>query len=149
MADAALLPRRPWAPLVVFALVGGFAGAWAVRGRAQAAPTGEVAATDGRAIYARCQACHGVDGTGLPGYAPGLMGNAVALGDPAVLARHLLMGSSTVRPGQWSSIMPPFAAVLNDHEIAAVATWIRSQWGNRAPPVSPQVVATQRARLVP
>lgn len=116
--------------------------------RARLVPTGDLASVDGRAIYVRCQACHGVDGKGLPGYAPSLIGNAVALGEAPALARRLLTGS-TPRPGQWTSIMPPFAGQLNDAEIAAVATWIRAQWGNRAPPVSPSIVAQQRARLHP
>lgn len=149
MSAPASPSRRPWAPVLVIAIVLGLAGGWAVHGRSRTAPTGDLAGTDARAIYVRCQACHGIDGRGLPGYAPSLIGNAVALGDAGVLARHLLVGSSALRPGQWSSIMPPFAEILNDSEIAAVATWIRSQWGNRAPPVSPQVVATQRARLTP
>lgn len=100
----------------------------------------------GIAVYARGQACHGVTGAGLPGYAPNLIGNAVTLGDPGALARHLLIGGPS-RSGQWSSVMPPFARQLDDAELAAVATWIRSQWGNRATPVSPDMVAQQRARL--
>ena len=32
--------------------------------------------------------------------------------------------------------MPPFSQVLNDSDVAAVASYIRSAWGNEAPPVS-------------
>jgi mono/diheme cytochrome c family protein len=32
--------------------------------------------------------------------------------------------------------MPPFGQVLKDYEIAAVATYVRNAWGNRAPEVT-------------
>jgi mono/diheme cytochrome c family protein len=33
--------------------------------------------------------------------------------------------------------MPPFGWALNDEEVAAVATYIRQNWGHEAAPVSP------------
>jgi mono/diheme cytochrome c family protein len=33
--------------------------------------------------------------------------------------------------------MPPYGQVLNNDEIAAVATFLRQSWGNAAAPVSP------------
>jgi mono/diheme cytochrome c family protein len=41
--------------------------------------------------------------------------------------------------------MPPFAPVLSDADVAAVLTYIRSAWKNRAAPVSELSVAQQRA----
>jgi mono/diheme cytochrome c family protein len=32
--------------------------------------------------------------------------------------------------------MPPFGHVLRDEEVAAVVTYIRNAWGNRASPVN-------------
>jgi len=32
--------------------------------------------------------------------------------------------------------MPPFRTILSDTEVAAVASFIRQSWGNRAGPVS-------------
>jgi mono/diheme cytochrome c family protein len=32
--------------------------------------------------------------------------------------------------------MPPFAVTLSDDEVAAVASYIRTAWGNRGTPVS-------------
>ena len=43
--------------------------------------------------------------------------------------------------------MPPFAQQLSDEDIAAVLTYVRNSWGNRAPAVSPADV--QRYRSVP
>ena len=37
--------------------------------------------------------------------------------------------------------MPAFEAKMSDDEIAAVATYIRNSWGNRANPVTPRDVA--------
>jgi mono/diheme cytochrome c family protein len=43
--------------------------------------------------------------------------------------------------------MPPYGHRLSDDEVAAIVTYVRASWGNRAPPVS----ATQvnRYRSVP
>ncbi len=43
--------------------------------------------------------------------------------------------------------MPPFAQQSSDEDIAAVLTYVRNSWGNRAPAVSPADV--QRYRSVP
>ena len=41
--------------------------------------------------------------------------------------------------------MPPFATVLSDADVAAVISYIRGAWGNRAAPVSELAVAQQRS----
>ena len=41
--------------------------------------------------------------------------------------------------------MPPFATTLGDGDVAAVLTFIRSAWGNRAAPVSEVAVSQQRS----
>jgi mono/diheme cytochrome c family protein len=38
--------------------------------------------------------------------------------------------------------MPPFATSLKDDEVAAVVTYIRNAWGNRAPAVSARQVGS-------
>jgi mono/diheme cytochrome c family protein len=40
--------------------------------------------------------------------------------------------------------MPPFAQTLSNEEIAAVVTYIRQSWGNRAAAVSPADVDKYR-----
>jgi hypothetical protein len=40
--------------------------------------------------------------------------------------------------------MPPYVTLLNDADVAAVLTHIRTQWGNHASPVSEFDVARQR-----
>jgi hypothetical protein len=40
--------------------------------------------------------------------------------------------------------MPPYVMLLNDADVAAVLTHIRTSWGNQAPPVSELQVSQQR-----
>jgi mono/diheme cytochrome c family protein len=44
--------------------------------------------------------------------------------------------------------MPPFAQELNDNEIAAVVTFIRTAWGNRGAPVTAREVNQLRSATV-
>jgi mono/diheme cytochrome c family protein len=43
--------------------------------------------------------------------------------------------------------MPPYGHLLGDDEVAAIVTYVRASWGNRAPPVSSTQV--NRYRSVP
>jgi mono/diheme cytochrome c family protein len=90
----------------------------------------------GGKIYGeRCADCHGERGEGVPGMYPALAGNrAVLLDAPANTIRAVLSGG--FQPGTAGNPrpfgMPPFAPFLSDDEIAAVVTYIRNAWGNRA-----------------
>ena len=96
----------------------------------------------GRRVYVRCQACHGLDGQGVPGNYPPLAGAPRLLAaDPSVAIRLTLLGAPR---GAFNGQMPAFAD-LADHEVAAVLTWTRSQWGNAAAAVSPEHVARLRS----
>jgi len=108
-----------------------------------------VAGADGQAIYAaRCTACHQATGAGLPGVFPPLAGSEWVTGKGEALASILLhgvTGAVTVKGAKFSGAMPAFKDQLKDEEIAALATYVRSQWGNQAPPVTTEVVAKARA----
>jgi mono/diheme cytochrome c family protein len=105
----------------------------------------------GHAIYSDgCSSCHMIDGGGQPGAFAPLVGNAVAQqSNPAGLTHIILAGSRTgptpTRPSPLS--MPSFAWKLSDQEIADVSTYIRNSWGNQAPPVERNDVASMRRRL--
>ena len=43
--------------------------------------------------------------------------------------------------------MPSFGWTLTDFEVAAVATYVRNGWGNRAPPVDAAMVNKMRLAL--
>jgi len=150
--DAESLRRSSW-PLLAFLapLALALMSIVVLRSRPDA-PTQPV---DGRAVYARCQACHSVDGVGIPGYAPALVNSPVISGPAEALIERILVGSfigNDVRPGSWSAVMPGFAAQLDDAEVAAVAQWLVTTWGSNPAPADTRIttkdVAQQRARLV-
>jgi cytochrome c oxidase cbb3-type subunit 2 len=45
-------------------------------------------------------------------------------------------------------VMPPFAEQLTDEEIAAIATYERSSWGNKAPAISADDVKAVRGQVM-
>ena len=95
----------------------------------------------------RCDECHGSSGSGGLFAGPPLAGSAVALAaDPASLINVILYApkqAEGIEYGNWET-MKPYADVLSDAEIAAVANYIRGSWGNKAPPVRATDAAAQR-----
>jgi cytochrome c oxidase cbb3-type subunit 2 len=107
-------------------------------------------AAKGSALFtANCSACHQANGEGLPGAFPSLKNDAVVNKDDAT--KHIevvLQGLHDARVSGvvYSSLMPPFAATLNDVEIADIIDYERSSWGNHGKPVAAAQVAAQRAK---
>ncbi len=105
------------------------------------------AAVDGKQIFgAKCAACHQASGMGVAGVFPPLAGAEWVLGDEKVLASILLHGvegALVVKGNTYNGAMPAFGN-LPDAEIAAVLTYIRSDWGNKATPITAATVAAQR-----
>jgi mono/diheme cytochrome c family protein len=88
---------------------------------------------------ANCSSCHQADGSGIPGAFPPLAGNAVVTGNPvAVIAivKNGVDGKIVVNGLAYSGIMPRWKGVISDDQLAAVITYIRSAWHNRAAGVS-------------
>lgn len=99
----------------------------------------EVLALGGKLYGQHCAACHGAQGQGVAGIYPALAGNrAVTLAAPNNLVQIIRRGgfAPTTAGNPRPFGMPPFGQALNDAEIAAVASFIRSSWGNAANPVS-------------
>ncbi len=104
----------------------------------------------GKAVYdALCLNCHQPDGRGLAGIYPPLVGSEWVRGDQAALVKmllHGLAGPITVAGqeyGRQNAIpMPPSG--LEDQQIADVLTYVRSEFGGKAPPVSLVLVAETR-----
>jgi mono/diheme cytochrome c family protein len=97
-----------------------------------------------------CASCHGADGAGAPPHYPPLAGNrALTTLDATNTIRIVLNGGFP--PGTRGNPrpygMPPFSHVMSDVEVAQVVSWLRSTWGNDAPPVSGTDV--NRYRSVP
>jgi mono/diheme cytochrome c family protein len=82
-----------------------------------------------------CSVCHGTRGEGT-GNGPTLGGNT-NVKDRALVVNQVLWGDS-------DHGMPSFVDVLNDREIAAIATFVRNSWGNDYGIVFPRSVELRR-----
>ena len=82
-----------------------------------------------------CAACHQATGKGMPPAFPALAGSKVVAGAADGHITQILKGKNA---------MPPFAAQLNDADVAAVATFERNSWGNHSGEVQPAQVAALR-----
>ena len=115
---------------------------------APAAVAAAPAAADGRAVFMRtCVTCHQQTGAGIQGSFPPLVENPVVTGDKARLIRlvlHGLSGPVVVKGQPYNNVMPPWRS-LSDAEMAAVLTYVRSNFGNAANAVTPAEVAAERA----
>lgn len=107
-------------------------------------------AQDGGQLYTLyCSACHGADGKGAANgtFPPLAMSPWVAdEADRAVkIVLHGLNGPVTVLGKSYNLEMPPQGAAMLDDQIAAVLTYVRSTWGNKATPVGAEQVKKIRA----
>jgi cbb3-type cytochrome c oxidase subunit III len=108
---------------------------------AASAPSG----LSGAQIFsARCAACHQTRGQGTASI-PALEANVdVTSSDPKAMIATLVNGRSgplTVKGKSFNGKMPAWSGQLSNADIAAVATYIRSAWGNTASGVTEQQVA--------
>jgi len=102
----------------------------------------------GRAVYTTCAICHQANGLGIPGSFSPMAGSEIVLGAPEIpvaIILHGMRGPVTVKGQTYNGMMLALGGSFNDVQIAAVTTYIRSQWGNAAPAVTPELVATVRA----
>jgi mono/diheme cytochrome c family protein len=102
----------------------------------------------GRTLYAQnCLPCHGAGGLGAPGVAPPLAGAEWVItpdpGRPIRIVLHGLTGPITVKGVEWNMTMLAFGH-LDDESVAAILTYIRQDWGNAAPAVTPDHVREVR-----
>jgi len=117
-------------------------------GDADTKPPQAQAVKSGEGIYKeRCAKCHGDSGRGGMFQGPPLYASAVVrAGNPASLINAILYGATApdgIKLGAWET-MKPYAAILSDADIAAVASFVRGTWGNQAPEVTAAQVAKQR-----
>ncbi len=118
---------------------------------AQDAPPADVM-TKGQQVYMMvCFACHQPTGQGLPGMFPPLAGSDwAAAAKPDRLIRmvlHGITGPIKVNGQPFNTpapLMPAQGATLNNEQIAAVLTYVRNSFGNRAGVVTPDQVQVIR-----
>lgn len=98
----------------------------------------------GADVYKKnCQACHQPTGLGVGAAFPPLKDSEWVLGAeeyvPAIVA-HGLRGEIEVQGKKFKGVMPAFKSKLSPDEIAAVATHLRTTWGNQAAAVTTETV---------
>ena len=108
----------------------------------------ELSITEQGKIYFNqtCAACHQATGQGAPGQYPPLAGSEFVNGGSRRLGMILLKGLSgpvTVENKPFNGAMPTWAA-LTDKKIAAILTYVRSDWGNHGGPITPEQIADAR-----
>ena len=115
---------------------------------AVASPADAQQPPDGARIYATvCSSCHQASGEGVAGVFPPVAESEWVTEGPEQLVKiilHGVMGEMMVGGEVYSGMMPPWGGGLNDAEIAAVATYIRTNFGNEAGPVTAAIVAELR-----
>jgi mono/diheme cytochrome c family protein len=101
------------------------------------------AAQTGQRIYGgSCMPCHQQNGAGIPGVYPSLDGSPVVVGDPAELALWVIKGQRplSMPQGRYATQMLQFGW-MQPADAAALFTYLRSNFGNSAPPVDAATVA--------
>ncbi len=124
---------------------------WAGGGGAAAGPVDPKVA--GKRIFTKnCVVCHQSSGEGVAGQFPPLVGSEWVVGGDWHGDNHLvrvllhgLQGPVQVKGDTFNNAMVPWKDVLSDEQIAAVLTYIRSEWGNNAAPIPADYVAKVRA----
>jgi mono/diheme cytochrome c family protein len=89
-----------------------------------------------------CVACHQQDAHGIPGVYPSLAGSPVVLGDPAAFALWVVKGRrpQSMPAGRYGTAMPQFGW-MKDADVAALLTYLRTNFGNSAGPVAPAALS--------
>ena len=88
----------------------------------------------------------------MPGQFPPLAGSEWVVGGDWVGDNHLvgvllhgMQGAIQVKGATYNNAMPPWKQLKDEH-IAAILTYIRSEWGNAAAPISTEYVKSIRGK---
>ena len=130
---------KGWTPILICIMV--FAEACSQ----QSAPARE---DRGAQLYSQnCLACHREKGEGVPTVYPGLAGSPAVLGDPVELTQWVLSQKrpASIPAGRYPTQMLLFGW-MKDEDAAALLTYIRTHFGNAAPPVDAATVARAREK---
>lgn len=114
----------------------------------EASSSQAAAAPSGETIYKRsCTSCHMANGEGIPNVYPPLA-KSDYLADKDRAITQVIKGSSgeiVVNGQKYNNTMPP--QQLNDEEIAAVLTYVYSNWENNGTAVTADEVKAIRAKV--
>jgi mono/diheme cytochrome c family protein len=106
----------------------------------------------GKSVYESvCGICHGSDGLGKPGQAPALAGSDWVTAKGVNRLAHIplagVAGAIQVGGKDWNMNMAAMGAALPDEDLAAVLSYIRNSWGNKAEAVTAADVKKVRAEI--
>lgn len=97
---------------------------------------------------AHCSACHQKTGEGIPGKVPPLAGNPTVEATDPYNILSVVLGGVAARHGLFA--MPSFASQLSNQQIADIANYVRTSWGNiSVPDATPDMVASWRSQVSP
>jgi mono/diheme cytochrome c family protein len=124
--------------------------AWDGAGRGAAAPPDPMVI--GKRLFTQnCAVCHQQTGLGVAGQFPPLAGSEWVLsqdwhGDNHIvrIVLHGFHEPVTVKGEQFNNVMAPWGKVLKDEQIAAILTYVRNEWGNKASPITKDFVSKIR-----
>jgi mono/diheme cytochrome c family protein len=99
-----------------------------------------------------CAVCHNDDGAGKPNQAPPLAGSEWVQMSPARVLRiplYGLNGPITVKGQQmvFPSGMLAIGATLSEDDLAAILTYVRQAWGNKASPITVEEVKAIKTKV--
>jgi mono/diheme cytochrome c family protein len=119
-------------------------------GTVQAVMAGTVQGRGAEMYLDSCSACHRVNGRGASGVFPSLVDNPMVTQANAdsligVILHGARLPSTQGAPSPLA--MPPFGWRYSDEEVAQLATFVRSSWGNHGPAVTAKEVAAVRAKV--
>jgi cytochrome c6 len=86
-----------------------------------------------------CADCHRINGQGLPDKFPALAGNPFVVGDPTKVIDTVLNGCRG-KLGQ----MPTWKGTFTDQQLAAIISYVRQAWSNKAGPITAEMVKKRR-----
>jgi mono/diheme cytochrome c family protein len=114
-------------------------------------PTGGIDLQRGKQVFENvCALCHNNDGNGKPNQGPPLAGSDWVVGPPNRMIRIPLAGLSgavQVKGETWTLSMPAMGAALPDDDLAAVLSYMRQSWGNKASPITAEQIKAIRAEI--
>jgi mono/diheme cytochrome c family protein len=106
----------------------------------------------GKALFsANCITCHQANGEGLPGQYPPLAGSEVEIGDATnqliAIVLKGLQGPVEIKGKPFNNAMQAWEGQYTDQQLAAILTYVRSDWGNNAPAITADMVKQMRAEF--
>jgi mono/diheme cytochrome c family protein len=146
-----------WAGAYLFSYSGGFAAnVFDYEPKFGAAAGGPAAPADpkvvGKALFsANCVTCHQATGQGVAGQYPPLAGSEFVNGEASnrliAIVLKGLQGAVQVKGQSYNNAMQAWEGQYSDQQLASILTYVRSDWGNSAPPISADAVKQLRDEL--